>query len=146
MHTATKYIVGSVCALALLSLAVTIYGLAAAYLPVPREWWRDYSTAIIVGTELISFLPIAIVGALASRKFFKQRSVLWSFLCFLTAFVFSFGSLAWESTELLGPSIRLSLEFILIFVIGVPAIIFLFERRYANNSLVPTPETTRHVS
>jgi hypothetical protein len=139
MKTTIKYIFGSIGALVFLWFAVTIYGLVAAYLPIPRSWWGEYQTVMSYVTKLISLLPVAFVGALASRMLFRDRSALWSLACFLTAFVINFVPIAFESIELLGHVLRLSLDFTLTFVVGVPSLVFILERRHANKLSEPTP-------
>src|SRR5713101_6128279 len=129
MKDAIKFAFGVVGAWVLIYLSVTAYGLAAAYLPIPRSWWGAFSWLVIYGTEVISFVPFALVGALATFKLFKTKRVLQSFACFFIALLISFSSLAFETTEMLGAALRLSLEFILIFVVGVPFLVFLLQRR-----------------
>src|SRR4029077_12235086 len=96
---AIKFAFGALGAWALIYLSVTAYGLAAAYLPVPRSWWREFSWFVIYGTEVISFVPFALVGALAAFKLFKTKRVLQSFACFFIALLISFGYFAFETPE-----------------------------------------------
>jgi hypothetical protein len=132
MKATIKFISGSIGALVLLWLAATTYGLVVAYLPIPQSWREAYPAAITYGTELTSFLPFVFVGACASRRLFKSKGVLWAFVCILVAFGASFGAVALESRELLEAVLRMTFEFVLIFAVGVPSLVFLMERRHAN--------------
>lgn len=134
-----KFIVGSICAWAIISLAVTVYGLAVAYRPIPKYLLSEYSIIISYVTQLLSFLPFVVLGAFAAKFFFPLRSVRWSFLCFLSASIAGFWSFAFESPEVLGAAFRLALELDVVFVVGVPIVVYLLERRHANKLLKPSP-------
>lgn len=127
MKHAFRLALGTFGALALMWLAVTAYGLAAL-IPIPRIWWRENANAIVYGMQIVSLVPFAFVAALAAPTLFKKQTALWSFACFFLASAICLGSLPFESIDVLMAALRVSVELILIFVVGVPLLVFLLQR------------------
>lgn len=127
MKHAFRFALGTLSALALMWLAVATFGLAAAFLPIPHSWSREAMYGIGYATEIISLVPFAVLAALAAPTLFKRQVVFWSFACFFLAFAICFTSLAFESRDVLMAALRISIEFILIFVVGVPLLVFLLQ-------------------
>jgi len=135
MRTLGRFLIGALAAFGLMWLSVYVYGLLAAFLPIPRYWWKDYAAAIIYGTEILAFIPFAILIALLSRKLFPRRAVTSSLICTLAALVAIFVPTVMDSYDLLLSGLRVMAEFILIFVVGVPLVVFAIQRWRANPSI-----------
>ena len=116
-------------------LSVTVYGLLVAYLPIPRHWWKDHAVAIGYGTEILAFVPFVILIAFVSSRLFPRNAVASSFACILVVLVATLAPNAVESYDLLLSGLRFSVQFILMFVVGVPLSVFAIQRLRANPSI-----------
>src|SRR5258708_16473037 len=134
MRTLGRFVIGTLAAFCLVWLSVFVYGLLVAYLPIPRYWWKAYA-ATIYGTEIVAFVPFAVVIALLSCKLFPRHAVASSLVCTLTAVIALFVPRAVDSYDLLLSSLRINAEFILLFVVGVPLVVFTIQRWRPNRSI-----------
>jgi hypothetical protein len=131
MRTLGYFVLGMLAAFGLVWLSAFVYGLLITYLPISRDWWKAHA-AMVYGTEILVFVPFAVVIALVSRKLFPRHAVASSVACTLVAFAVLFAPTAVRSYDFLWPSLRINAVFILTFVVGVPLVVFTLQRWRAN--------------
>jgi hypothetical protein len=139
MRDLARFLLGVLVAYALFWLSVAAYGFVVAHVPIPSQLLQNYASASILGIEFLAFLPFVTLLAFILRKLFHLHAVVYSFACCLTALVAALVPTAVESTGVLMASLRLAADVIVIFVVGVPLLIYGMQRWQAN----PTVNRTR---
>src|SRR5262249_50240665 len=133
MPTFGRLVLGVLCAFCVVWLSALAYGQLIEHLPVSRIWWIAHP-AILYMVEVLTFVPFAVVLVVFFRPLFLRHAIASAFACTLVAMAIVFVPTALRSYELLWPVLRVNAEFILTFLIGVPLIAMLLQRRRSATS------------
>lgn len=143
MRTLGRFAVGTLGAFCLVWLSALAYSLLLGQLPVSRSWWAAHTT-VLYAAEILTFVPFATVIALLSSSLFPRRPVASAFACTIAAMAALFVPTVVASYRYDGlwSILRSNAEFILTFVVGVPVVVFIIQRRRANSTMGSSRDTS----
>src|SRR5450755_5022372 len=137
MRDLARFLLGVLVAYALFWLSVTAYSFVVAHTPIPRHWQQNYPSTIILGIEILAFLPFAVLLAFVLGRLFHTHAATYSFACYLAAVVVALVPMAVASSGVLMSSLRLAADVIVIFVAGVPLLVYGMQRWQPNPAVNP---------
>ena len=104
-------------------LSVEAYGFVVIF-PTSNYLWKNYPMAVHIGHEAIAFLPFVILAGLFLERVFPVHAFPFSLASTVAALAFVFAPLAAESLDVALSGLSLLSEFVVMFVVGVPLIVF----------------------
>jgi len=115
---------GALLGLALMWVAVDIYGFLAVWSPWPRMWWKYHFTLIEVSSFAIAIAPCVIVLGVLLANPFKRFPVSSAFASTTISFLIAVASTL-NDPQLVVPTLRLGWDLFASFLLGPPAVVLL---------------------
>ncbi len=117
-----------------MALAVWIFGLLAVYSPFSLAMWKAHGSLVIYTSQMISFVPIALVLGVILWRLFSSRRVLDAFLSVMIALLVSFADALDDPSAALGVLKEMP-QFWMTYLLGVPTVVYVIERLRSNYRL-----------
>ena len=117
-----------------MALAVWEFGLLAIHSPFPLGMLIDHGALVTYASELICFVPIALLLGVIFWRLFSSRPVVDSFLSGMIALLVSFAGV-WDDPDAAVGALKEMPQFWVTYVFGVPGVVYLLERLRSNYRL-----------
>jgi hypothetical protein len=125
-------LLGAVLGFVFIWLAVTFYGLLAVWSPYSMGWWKHHIRAVMIGSQLLAVIPCVVLLGLLLNRVYKARPVLCSAMSMSVVLLAIYADTLW-TPDLVGPTIRLTWNLFLPFLIGPPLVVFLMRTARTNS-------------
>ena len=140
MKTALRVLLGALIGTAVLWASLYLYGLMAVWSPFPNPWWAHRYTVVAITSKAIAFIPCVIVLGFIFIRLFPTRSAFYSAVTMTLVLLFAYSD-ALRHPEQLGPTLRLTWEMLVVFLLG-PAMVVYVLRSLRSNHRVWTPPSS----
>jgi hypothetical protein len=134
MKTALRVILGAGVGSLVLWVSVYFYGLLAVWSPWPTWWWKTHYGLVTTTSKALALAPGVIVLGLFFLKLFKRRPILWALVVMGITLTFALADTV-RTPELLLPTLRLTWELWVTFLVGPAAFVCLLPLLRSNQRL-----------
>jgi F0F1-type ATP synthase assembly protein I len=125
-------LLGAVIGFVFVWVAVTFYGLLAVWSPYSIGWWKHHIRAVMIGSQLLAVIPCVVILGLLLNRLYKTRPVLSAATSMSVVILAIYADTLW-TPDLVGPTIRLTWNLFLPFLIGPPLVVYLMRTVRSNS-------------
>jgi len=112
--------------------ALYLYGLLAVWLLSPDLWWTHRYSIVSLTSKALAFLPCIFVLGFVFRKLFRTRPVLFAVVTMLLVLLVAYADM-FRNPELIAPTLRLSWDLLVSFIVGPPLVVYFMSQMRSNN-------------
>jgi hypothetical protein len=132
MKSALRVLLGAVVGTLVLWAALYLLGLLAVWSPWPDPWWAHRYTVVAITSKAIAFLPCVALLGLFFAKLFPSRPALYAMVTMTLVLVVACADTLLHP-ELIGATLRLTWEMLVVFLLGPPIVVYLLGSLRSNN-------------
>jgi hypothetical protein len=132
MKSALRVLFAAIVGTLVLWASLYLLGLLAVWSPWPNPWWAHRYTVVAITSKAVAFLPcVALLGILFA-KLFPTRPVLYALVTMTLVLVVAYADTL-VHPELVGPTLRLTWEMLVVFLLGPPVVVYVLGSLRSNN-------------